>query len=248
MTNATTKTDETSFNQANSNTWKQVFNDDGTSDWKQQWFLDGEVASVTNTSDGMQLTAGPQFKNDDHHMVLWTKEEFSGDVKIEFEYTRLDFEKRCVNILYIQATGSGNKPYTKDISEWNDLRKSPAMRMYFDHMNTYHISFAAFPNEGEDRTTYIRTRRYMPNATGLKGSDLEPDYFPQGLFEPGVKHKITVIKKVRDIYMKIENDKQTQYCHMSNPNLPTITEGRIGLRHMFTRSALYKNIKISTNN
>jgi hypothetical protein len=33
---------------------------------------------------------------------------------------------------------------------------------------------------------------------------------------------------------------------MTNPKLPVITEGRIGLRHMFTRSARYKNIKIST--
>ena len=32
----------------------------------------------------------------------------------------------------------------------------------------------------------------------------------------------------------------------TNPDLPIITEGRIGLRHMFTRSAKYKNFRIST--
>jgi hypothetical protein len=178
-------------------------------------------------------------------MVLWTKDSFKGDLKIEYDYTRLDFEIRCVNILYIQATGSGKKPYSKDITEWNELRRVPAMKMYFDHMNTYHISYSAFPNEGDDRQSYIRGRRYMPNKTGLKGTDLVPDYYPKGLFDPGVVHKITVIKKDRDLYMRIENYEQTYYCHMSNPYLPIITEGRIGLRQMFTRSARYKNFQIS---
>ena len=127
-------------------------------------------------------------------MVLWTRESFEGDLKIEYDYTRLDSETRCVNILYIQATGSGEEPYAKDITEWSELRRVPAMRMYFNHMNTYHISYAAFPNN-EDTTQYIRGRRYMPNATGLEGSNLDPDYFPEGLFEPRVPHKITVIKK-----------------------------------------------------
>ena len=63
-----------------------------------------------------------------------------------------------MNILYIQATGSGEEPFVKDITEWNELRRAPAMRMYFDHMNTYHISYAAFPNN-EDTTSYIRARR-----------------------------------------------------------------------------------------
>ncbi|MFC0535709.1 DUF1961 family protein [Pelagicoccus mobilis] len=236
--------ERTAFEDASAEAWKEVFSDSCTGDWTQQWFLDGEVGKVTTSLDGMTLTAGPEFKNDAHHMVLWTKESFEGDVKIEYDYTRLDSETNCVNILYIQATGSGEAPFVEDITGWSELRRVPAMRMYFDHMNTYHISYAAFPND-EDTTQYIRARRYMPNATGLKGSDLEPDYFPEGLFETGVPHKITVIKKDREILMRIQNADQDYYCHMTNPNLPTVTEGRIGLRHMFTRSARYQNFKIS---
>ena len=237
--------DQAAFDQATKGNWQTVLTDSCTVDWTKQWFLDGEVASVETSPLGMQLTAGPQFANDAHHMVLWTKDEFAGDVKIEYDYTRLDDETRCVTILYIQATGSGEAPYISDITQWNDLRRVPAMRMYFDHMNTYHISYAAFPNVGDDRTSYIRARRYMPNQTGLKGSDLKPDYFPEGLFAPGVKHHITVIKRDRDIYMQIDNGNQIVYCHMSNPDLPIVKAGRIGLRHMFTRSARYKNFSIS---
>ena len=145
--------------------WAEVFSDPCTADWKGKWFLDGEVGTVTNSPEGMTLTAGPEFKNDAHHMVLWTKDSFEGELKIEYEYTRLDKAPNCVTILYIQATGSGKGPYAKDITKWSGLRKTPAMKMYFDH---------------------------MPNT-----------------------------------------------------DLPAITEGRIGLRHMFTRSARYANFRVS---
>jgi hypothetical protein len=242
MTNqAQTKRD---FDKASKVKWQEVFSDTGTGDWKKKWFLDGKVATVKNGPDGMALTAGPEFKNDAHHMVLWTKDVFEGDVKIEYDYTRLDEATNCVNILYIQATGSGEEPYVRDITKWNELRKIPAMKTYFNHMHTYHISYAV----GEPSNGYIRARRYMPNATGLKGSDLKPDYFPKGMFATGVPHKITVIKKERDLFMKCENAEQTVYCHMTNPDLPPITEGRIGLRLMWTRASNIKNFRVSTPN
>ena len=246
FTNKKIVSGQAAFERADKAQYETVFSDSCTGDWTKKWFLDGQVGTVMTGTDGMELTAGAQFKNDSHHMVLWTKDSFKGDLKIEYEYTRLDSETRCVNILYIQATGSGEEPYAADISKWNDLRKVPSMKTYFNHMNTYHISYSAFPNVGDSRNSYIRARRYMPNRTGLKGTDLEPDYYPVGLFEPGVKHRITVIKKDRDLYMRVQNPEQTYYCHMTNPDLPIITEGRIGLRHMFTRSAKYKNFRIST--
>ena len=222
--------------------WTEVLSDPCTEDWKEKWFLDGEVGTVTNSPEGMTLTAGPEFRNDAHHMVLWTKDSFEGDLKIEYEYTRLDKAPNCVTILYIQATGSGNVPYAKDITKWNALRKVPAMNMYFDHMNTYHISYAANPGT-ED--AYVRGRRYMPQRQGLKGTELKPDYSTPELFATGVKHRITVIKRDRDLHVRVENPDLVVYCHMTNPDLPVITEGRIGLRHMFTRSARYANFRVS---
>jgi hypothetical protein len=234
------------FGKASQGRWQEVFFDSCAGDWTEKWFLDGEIGSVETSEKGMQLTAGPRFFNDDHHMVLWTKKGFQGDLKIEFEYTRLDFETRCVNILYIQATGRGQEPYTEDISVWSELRRTPAMRMYFDYMNTYHISFAAFPNFGDVREQYIRGRRYMPDSgRGLKGTGLHPEYFPKGLFEPGVMHRMTVIKRNGTLFMRIDNREQEAFFRMENPDLPPVTEGRIGLRHMYTRSGLYKNIRIS---
>jgi uncharacterized lipoprotein YajG len=62
--------DHAAFEQADHDNWQSVFSDSCTSDWTEQWFLDGEVGTVTTGPDGMELTAGPEFKNDAHHMVL----------------------------------------------------------------------------------------------------------------------------------------------------------------------------------
>ncbi len=234
--------DQAAFEKAEADTaWAKVFSDSGTWDWQEQWFLDGEVGTVTNSPEGMTLTAGPEFKNDAHHMVLWTKDSFSGDLKIKYDYTRLDEAPNCVTILYLQATGSGKGPYAKDITKWSDLRKVPAMKMYFNNMNTYHISYAAFP---ESKKAYLRGRRYLPENVGLNGTELKPDYSTPTLFATGVKHRITVIKKDRDLHVRVENPDEFVYFHMNNPDLPAITQGRIGLRHMFTRSARYTNFRV----
>ena len=54
------------FEKAEVADWEEVFSDSCTGDWTEQWFLDGEVASVSNDKKGMQLTAGPQFKKSLH--------------------------------------------------------------------------------------------------------------------------------------------------------------------------------------
>jgi len=116
--------------------------------------------------------------------------------------------------------------------------------MYFNHMHTYHISYAAYPNDQDSTEDYIRTRRYMPEANGLRGTDLAPDYFRTGLFKTGVPHTITVIKRGQELFMHVRNDEKQMLCHWKNESLPPILEGRIGLRHMFTRSARYRDFRI----
>jgi len=178
-------------------------------------------------------------------MVLWTKDVFEGDLRIEYDYTRLDFENRCVNIIYVQATGSGDGPYKEDVAEWRDLRRVPSMKMYFNHMNTYHISYAAFTNLDDDKPDYVRARRYVPGKSGLKNTDLKPDYFGTGLFQPGVPHRIAIVKRGNHLHMRIQTEEKTSCFHWHNDTFPPITTGRIGLRQMFCRSARYKNFRVS---
>lgn len=233
----TTNHEKAAFDIADKQTWQPVFTDPGTGDWTKKWFLDGEIGTVTNTADGMELRSGPEYKNQAHHMVLWTKENFEGDLKIEYEFTRLDEDGKGVCIIYIEATGSGEEGFDEDITKWNDFRKEPVMGKYFCNMNTYHISYAC---------SYIRGRRYMPEGKKMNGhTELIPDYEIDDLFETGVPYKITIIKLDRELLMKVENSDKIRYFHMKNEKYPIISHGRIGLRQMYTRSSLYKDIKIS---
>jgi hypothetical protein len=79
----------------------------------------------------------------------------------------------------------------------------------------------------------------------LQGTDLTPDYFGTSLFKTGVPHKITVIKRRQELFMDIRNADKQMLCHWNNDSLPPIVAGRIGLRHMYTRSARYRDFRIA---
>lgn len=236
------------FEQLIADDWQEVFFDEGTGDWRDSWYLDGLKAAVSNSAEGMNFQAGPVPRENASHAVLWTKQAFSGDVKIEYEYTRTDNANQYVNILYIQATGSATAGVAPDIVEWADQRTVPAMSVYWGNMDTYHISYAAYGSKPvTDDYDYIRARRYRPDIEPRKnGPILEPDTYERtGLFATGVRHRITVIKKGNELFMMIRNADKSYLCHWSGAEQPAISEGAIGLRHMWTRSARYRNFRVS---
>lgn len=225
-----------------------LFEDTGTDNWKEKWMLDGQQAKVINTDKGMELIAGTEHGNDSSHMVLWTKQRFQGDICIEYDYTRTDTTTRCVNILYFLATGKGDVDHPEDIALWNDKRKVASMRTYFNNMHTYHISYAAFDaREYSGSNDYIRLRRYNPDKKGLSETDVPGDHFQTGLFKTGVTYHIRVVKYKDQVEMYIQNSKDASdqlTCNWNVSEFPACESGRIGLRHMYTRNARYKNIKV----
>lgn len=237
--------------------WKESFFDGGIGKpgvigwkdgvWQEKWFLDGGIAAVQNETQGLHLEAGPRWKDEAHHTVLWTKREFSGDLKIEYDFTRTDMnDTGSVILIYIQATGDGSKEFPEDITKWNDYRAVPTMGKYFSNMNLYHISYATgspfIEGNGPD---YVRARRYMPDGDTLRGTELAPEYADTGVFKPGVTYRITIIKEDREIAMKVQGADTTRVFWFKNDKLPPVTHGRIGLRHMYTRSARYKDFRVS---
>lgn len=229
------------FAKVNNAKWESVLTDSCTGDWQKNWFLDGLIAKVKTSPKGMTVTSGKKAFSDADHCVLWTKKSFTGDVKIEYDFTRLDKATRGVNIIYIEATGSGKGPYVKDIAKWAKLREVPAMRNYFNHMNAYHISYAVeMPG-----SRYIRARRYMPEANGLKGTDLVPDYGRTDFFKTGITYHITVIKRGQELFMQVSDGNRKDLYYWDNKKFPPIESGRIGLRQMWTKESRYKNFKIS---
>jgi hypothetical protein len=243
---ADTMSNEKQFQELQSLNWVESFADSCTGNWQDGWFLDGVRATVKNTPKGMVLSAGPVARDNGSHCVLWTHQSFEGDVKIEFDYWRMDTIQKYVNIIYIQATGKEEGPYSKDIAEWSHLREIPYMRTYFNNMKLLHVSFAAFGSDDlED--DYVRARRY-PTTPELKFRDvaLPPDNFKTGLFKPGVKHRFTLIKQGNELFMQVATEEKTALFVWDTSRFDPIVEGRIGLRHMWTRCSRYADFSVST--
>ncbi len=218
------------------------------SSWQEHWTVDGYRAEIKSTPKGTLFCAGPIARDNGSHAVLWTKENFSGSIKIEFDYTRADDISRFVNIIYIQATGIGTPPFVEDIQAWDSLRTIPTMSKYFKNMNAYHISFAAFGMDNEDAANdYVRARRYpvLPGGNFSKDTAIQPDYFQTGLFQPGVKYHITIIKKENHLVMQVSAEDTEKVFYWNTSTFPTIESGRVGVRHMYTRCAIYNNLIIS---
>ncbi|MFT6868190.1 MAG: type 1 glutamine amidotransferase [Cyclobacteriaceae bacterium] len=228
--------------------WKKkqlLFDDSGTTDWRRKWFLDGSHATITHDENGMHFQAGKEWGNDTSHAVLWTKKSFKGNILIEYDYTRTDSETRGVNILYFHTTGKGDNEYPKDIRKWNDEREIPTMSTYFRNMNAYHISYATSSNN-LDTTDYVRLRRYEAQYR-LSGTEILPDNFNTGLFKKDVTYHIEISRFENEIKMKVTNPAEpsnNQTFSWDASGKPSCDQGWIGLRHMYTRSAIYKNFKV----
>ena len=225
-----------------------LFEDSCTGNWQQKWMIDGTRSKVINTSQGMELIAGQEYGNDTCHTVLWTKQSFKGNICIEYDYTRTDTTTRCVNIIYFLATGKGYNEYPADISMWNDKRTVPHMSTYIKNMNTYHISYAAFDAKKYSKDNdYIRLRRYDPELNDFKRTNIPGDHFSTGLFKPNITYHIQIVKFNNLIEMLIQNknkEEEKLKCKWDVSNVKQCKSGRIGLRHMYTRSARYKNFKV----
>lgn len=226
---------------------KTLFNYNGQKDWKSYWFLDGEKARVVTEKNGLALYAGDTFMDHSSHTVLWTQNSFKGDIQIDYDYTRLDETKKCVNIIYIHAKGTGEKGFEQNIKLWKDKRKEPYMHLYFNHMNAYHISYAAFGMKNEDPSDdYIRMRRYQPLKVPFIKSALKEEYFKTDLFKPFVTYHITIKVRQKELEMQVSNADQKKTFKWSLLGCDRLNEGRIGLRHMFTRNAHYAHFKVTS--
>jgi hypothetical protein len=223
-------------------TWNETLSDNGKDNWQDKWFLDGKHATVTNDCNGMQFSAGNGDTNE-HHAVLWTKESFTGDVRVEFEYIRLDDQTKDASMIYVQATGVGVDPYQRDISTWSNLRQEPWMRYYFRNMNLVHISFASYDKSGRD---YVRLRQYPVPKGGKFNPDTEikPAIFDFLEFKKQVPYNITIVKRDNQYFFRVRGDGKVRTVGWKLDPKREINEGRVGIRHMRKRSAVYKNIKI----
>ena len=176
---------------------KILFEDSMQENWEENWFLDGERALLEHKDGGLEFIATPSNVDkrvdratfDAHHAVLWTKQEFEGDIRLSYTYTELP-ESTWTNLIYIQAQGIGEDQFEKDIHAWRDERKVAVMSDYFQYMDLMSISLRS----------KIRLRRYPTVIWGTQ------DRYPEsGLIEPMVEHQ--GLPKGRPLYFEVEKRK-----------------------------------------
>ncbi|MEG2573531.1 MAG: hypothetical protein RSA44_02595, partial [Bacteroides sp.] len=100
-------------------------------------------------------------------------------------------------------------------------------------------------------------RRYVPEYKGLNGTALANEYFDTGLFKTGVKYHITIFSTQSHLIMKVDeivcggngNDKKLVLPKNATFYWDKIghkpqTRGRIGLRMMYHRGAIFNNFEV----
>jgi hypothetical protein len=225
--------------------WELVFSDAGVGKWQEHWFVEGLKATVLYDEGGIVFSSGPVPMQQASHAVLWTKQSFEGDVRIEYDYTRLDsmIAYSAVNILYIQATGLGTDQSPTDIFLSTKQREVPSMHAYFLNMNALHISYST---TGPKRANYVAARRYPSEDQEqfMESTLIQPIYENVDLFLPGETYHITASKEGSLLSFTAERDGTVHSFEWDTSGFPAVTAGRIGLRHMWSRSSRYQNIRV----
>jgi hypothetical protein len=229
-----------------------LFEDSMTGDWQKDWFLDGKKATIENRKEGLYFAGGTVTKEDDpveynaHHAVLWTQQVFEGNLRITYQTQPLDDPAYGNILLYIHSQGIGTPPYVEDIHEWRNLREVPDMSLYFTHMNLLSLSFR----------DELRCRRYPWRNEKL-------EWYPnRGLVEPmvncppmmpGKTYEVLVESIGDSLRLRIvdqENDKPLADHTWDTSQIDAaiqprrLQKGRIGIRHMSTKQAIYRNFKV----
>ena len=229
-----------------------LFEDSMTDNWQEKWFLDGKKATVRTGEDGLYFAGGTVTKRQDpiayhaHHAVLWTHQVFEGDIRIQYEMTRVDDSSYGTTLLYIQAQGIDTSPYDADIHAWKAIREIPAMSIYNKKMDLISLSFRE----------ELRCKRYprMDDTGKLypRGGLVEPMQDYAGI-ETGKTYHVEVEKRAGSATLVLYNAHKkavlleatwdtTQVSDRLEPQL--IKKGRIGLRHMSTMQFVYKNFTV----
>lgn len=230
---------------ARTDSWHAVFDSTTSQNWSDDWFVEGERAVVEPVPGGFVFSAGDELNDPASHAVLWSKASYSGDIKVEYDYTRLDTmtDVTSVNILYLLATGLGEPDTPSNIFLSRSHRRVSWMKAYFLGMNLLHISYAA---TGPDRSHYVSARRYPARSKRSFDQDtqIQPVYENVDLFKPGSAYHITATKQASTLSLMVEDgDTGTEFSWDTSTFAP-VTHGRVGLRHMWGRSSRYQNFKI----
>jgi len=225
-----------------------------TENWQKNWFLDGKHAVLEHRDGGLAFvtTASKVDKRvdrpafDAQHAVLWTRQEFKGDIRISYTYTKLpgcSWQK----LIYVQARGIGEKPYVEDIYAWREHREVARMDKYFNYMNLIGLSLR----------DQIRCKRY-PWKDVTRNIGLESEIRPRAEVRKmpiGRAYYVVVEKRKKSIMLRVTDVVSgedavdhtwdlTDEKVLKNRKHKFVEEGRIGIRQMGGHKILMRDFKV----
>jgi hypothetical protein len=230
-----------------------LFQDKLKQDWRKNWFLDGENATLEHRDGGLAFitTASKLTKHEDRaafdaeHAVLWTRQEFEGDIRIRYTFTKLpgcSWQK----LIYVQAQGIGKGPYAEDIHAWRESRKVAVMSDYFQYMNLVSLSLR----------DQIRCKRYP--TTNMEGEAHECEFKPRAEIKEmaiGREFDVIVEKRKESIMLRITDAETgvhavdhtwdlTDEKVIKNMDKSYVEKGRIGIRLMGGHKILMRDFTV----
>ena len=230
-----------------------LFHDILKEDWRENWFLDGENATLEHRDGGLAFitTASKVDKNvnraafDAQHAVLWTRQEFEGDIRIRYTFTKLpgcSWQK----LIYVQAQGIGEGPYVEDIHAWREHREVAVMSEYFTYMNLVSLSLR----------DQIRCKRYP--TMDMDGEAHESEFKPRAenkVMPIGREFSVVVEKRKKSIMLHITDTETgahavnhtwdlTDEKVIQNMDKSYVEKGRIGIRLMGGHKILMRDFTV----
>lgn len=236
----------------NSDQAQVLFEDSMAENWRENWFLDGQRATLEHRDGGLafitEYTVNKRVDRagfDAQHAVLWTRQEFEGNIRISYKYTKLP-ECGWQKLIYVQAQGIGEEPYVEDIHAWREHREVAVMSEYFKYMNLVSLSL---------RNT-VRCKRYP--VMDLEGQRMPSEFKPRAKnkgLEIGHELQVVIEKSKESIRLRIKDVETGQYAvdHswdlsdkeiVENREVQFVDKGRIGLRLMGGHKINFRDFKV----
>lgn len=183
------------------------------------WILEGDSIERQTTAQGVHFVSQSPDSVRDGAWVFWLNRELPENFLIEYAFTP-ERSDRGLNILFFNATGSGNSSIFDPSQPIRQARFRPYIVGTIDN---YHISPWA-----TDGTTPRRTANLRKNS-GFRllaaGNDR--------IYQPGSKTHLVRLKKVGR-HIELESDGIVALRHEDEGNVygPILTGGIAGLRFM----------------
>jgi hypothetical protein len=220
-------------------------------DWRINWVLHKDPklkAKIEQLPNGVILRAAPyNYTNkkiyDRSNIALWNKTLWTGDFRVEFDFTRLDNVARTTGsgigaMLYWHVLGrTGDPKHPPSIAAWPS--KAADEDAYVRYTRGYRVTWSNFNTRAPQNSNEIRVRTFAftRNYPTKVGGD-SPAVFP---FVRDQTYHMAIQRVGQVLTVVVDGHTVT----WDDPAIARYNDGYFGIRHQTGRHARYENFTIT---